>query len=292
MSSRRILVVGKNGQVGWELSRALQALGDVLAVDYPDIDLSDPGSIRACISQAQPAIIVNAAAYTAVDKAETEPGLAEAINATAPAILAEETKKLGGLLVHYSTDYVYDGAKRDPYVESDPPNPLGVYGRTKLLGDLAIQAATCNHIILRTSWVYGPRGKNFLLTILRLAKEKPELRIIDDQEGSPTSSRLLAEITSQILAQLVRANDFSISKLYLVSSSGNTTWFGFAKAAIDRLLPASIKPPALTPITSAEYPLPAKRPAYSVFSKENLARDFGLTPPHWQSSLELVCDEL
>jgi dTDP-4-dehydrorhamnose reductase len=292
MSNHKILIIGKNGQVGWELCRSLQALGEIVHIDYPDIDLSDPKSIRACLHQAQPRIVVNAAAYTAVDKAESEPALAQAINATAPGIIAEETKKLGGLLVHYSTDYVYDGAKTEPYVESDQPNPLGVYGRTKLLGDQAVEAAGCNHIILRTSWVYGSRGKNFLLTILRLAKEKPELRIIDDQTGSPTTSRMLAEVTSQILAQLARANDLSIRSLYLASSSGQTTWFGFAKAALDRLLTPDLKRPVLRPISTAEYPLPAPRPAYSVFSKSKLTHDFGLQPPHWLYSLDLVCQEV
>jgi dTDP-4-dehydrorhamnose reductase len=198
----KILITGKNGQVGWELQRVLAPLGEVIAIDRKEMDLANPDAIRARIREIKPDIIVNAAAYTAVDKAESEPDLALAVNGIAPGILAEEAKRLGALLVHYSTDYVFDGTKSSPYAEEDSPNPLNVYGKTKLAGERAIAASGADYLILRTSWVYSARGKNFMLTILRLARERDELRIVDDQVGAPTSSIAIAQATARILAQV------------------------------------------------------------------------------------------
>lgn len=198
---KRILLIGKNGQVAWELQRTLATLGEIITVGREQLDVANAASIRQVIRETKPQIIVNATAYTAVDKAEAEPELAMQVNGVAPGIMAEEAKRLDALLVHYSTDYVFDGTKQGAYVEEDVPNPLSVYGKTKLAGEQAIQATGAKHLILRTSWVYGARGKNFLLTILRLAKERPELKIVDDQIGAPTWSRMIAEATAQILAQ-------------------------------------------------------------------------------------------
>lgn len=291
---KRILLTGKNGQVGWELQRTLAPLGKVIALDTAALDLSDPDAIRRKVREIQPHIIVNPAAYTAVDKAESEPTLAMAVNGVAPGIFAEEAKKLNALLIHYSTDYIFDGSKAEAYVEEDETNPLGVYGKTKLAGEQAVRAVGCNHLILRTSWVYGARGKNFLLTMLRLARERSELRVVDDQVGAPTWSRTLGEITAQILAQLyapgVSKEELArVSGTYHLTSSGRVSWHGFA-AEIIRL--AEIQPaPNLLPIPSREYPTPAARPMNSVLSNEKLLREFGLQAGSWQDNLHLCMQE-
>src|SRR6202789_334337 len=233
MKNPRILIFGRVGQVGWELRHKLACLGEVSNVDFPEVDFSKPDTVRAAIREAAPTVIVNAAAYTAVDKAEATPEPAWAINAAGPGVIAEEAKRVGALMVHCSTDYVYDGSKTSPWVETDPPNPLNVYGKTKLAGDEAIAAVGGDYLILRTSWVYGLRGGNFLLTMLRLAKERPELRIVDDQTGSPTSSECIAQATAQILAQVIAPGAGGLNGrggVYHLTSSGATTWFGFAKA--------------------------------------------------------------
>jgi dTDP-4-dehydrorhamnose reductase len=291
VKNQKILVFGRVGQVGWELRHKLACLGEVTSVDYPEIDFSKPDTIRAAVRAAQPAIIVNAAAYTAVDKAESTPEPAWAINATGPGVIAEEAKRLGALIVHYSTDYVYDGSKQEPWVETDAPNPLNVYGQTKLAGDQAIAAVGGDYLILRTSWVYGARGGNFLLTMLRLAKERPELRIVDDQTGSPTTSECIAQATAQILAQVMAPGGGGLagrSGVYHLTNSGATTWFGFAKAILSRE-PLS---PKLTPIASSEYPVPATRPSNSVLSCERLAETFGVRMPAWEDALDLVRETL
>lgn len=284
-----ILLIGKNGQVGWELCRTLATVGNVRAVDFPEIDLANAESIRKVVRDVAPKLIVNAAAYTAVDKAESEPDKAMAINGTAPGILAEEAKKLGAALIHYSTDYVYEGTKREPYLETDATGPLSVYGRTKLAGDQAITAVGCPHLILRTSWVYGWRGQNFLLTMLRLAREREELRIVDDQRGAPTWSRFIAEATAQIVAQ-GRGNPVALidatTGVYHLTCAGETTWYGFARV----LLAADPKKEEqklqrIVPITTAEYPTPARRPAYSVLENDRFARTFGVRLPEWKSPL-------
>ncbi|TCV83431.1 dTDP-4-dehydrorhamnose reductase [Sulfurirhabdus autotrophica] len=291
---KRILLIGKNGQVGWELARTLAPLGEIIIVDRQVVDLAKPDSIVSTVREIKPNIIVNAAAYTAVDKAESEPDLAEAINSIAPGILAEEARRINALLIHYSTDYVFDGTKDEPYTELDIPNPLSVYGKTKLVGEQAIQAANVPHIILRTSWVYGGRGNNFLRTILRLAQERDELKIVDDQIGAPTWSRMIAEATAQILGQVMRLNKSEISAInelsgiYHLTSRGGTSWHGFAQSILDIM---STPIPRLVPISTSEYPLPAHRPQNSVLLNEKLERVFGLILPEWKAALELCLDE-
>ena len=295
---KRILLVGKNGQVGWELQRTLAPLGELVAVDRHGMDLTDPDSIRRVIRDARPNLIVNAAAYTAVDKAESELDIATAINGIAPGIMAEEAQRLGGALVHYSTDYVFDGAKTQPYVEDDPVNPLGVYGASKLAGERAIQAVGGPHLIFRTSWVYGARGKNFLLTMLRLSKEREELKVVADQIGAPTWSRMIAEMTSQVLACVAAPKGLQLSDVsgtYHLTGSGATSWFGFTQAILENVTqraiaaahPTAPQLPRLVPITTRDYPTPARRPKNSQMSNAKLARVFGLVSPTWDSQLHL-----
>ncbi|MDR3772821.1 MAG: dTDP-4-dehydrorhamnose reductase [Terracidiphilus sp.] len=291
MKNRKILVFGRVGQVGWELRHKLACLGEVVSVDYPEIDFSKPETIRAAVRAAAPTVIVNAAAYTAVDKAESAPEPAWALNAAGPGVIAEEAKRLGALMVHYSTDYVYDGSKLGAWVETDVPHPLNVYGQTKLAGDEAIAAVGGDYLILRTSWVYGARGGNFLLTMLRLAKERTELRIVDDQTGSPTTSECIAQATAQILAQVTAPGAGGLggrSGVYHLTCSGAATWFGFAKAFLSRQAAC----PTLTPIASSEYPLPAQRPVNSVLNCERVAQTFGVRMPAWEDALELVLETL
>ncbi|MGH8604116.1 MAG: dTDP-4-dehydrorhamnose reductase [Gammaproteobacteria bacterium] len=292
----RILLTGKNGQVGWELERTLAPLGEVIALGRDGMDLADADSVCRVIREVRPKLIVNAGAYTAVDKAESDPELAMKINGVAPGVMAEEAKKLNAALVHYSTDYVFDGIKTERYKEEDAPNPVNVYGRTKLAGERAIQVVDLPHLILRTSWVYGLRGKNFLLTIQRLAKERDEIRIVEDQIGTPTWSRMIAETTAHVLtkccASSIGSLSFSsgVSGLYNLTASGATSWYGFAQAIIASFRSKPIKNPRLTPISSAEYPLPAKRPANSCLCGEKLARCFGVTVPDWKEGLRLCLD--
>jgi dTDP-4-dehydrorhamnose reductase len=295
----KILLTGKNGQVGWELQRTLATLGEVVAVDRQALDLAKPDAIRALIRAVKPTLIVNPAAYTAVDKAESEPELAMAVNGIAPGIMAEEAKRLGAAMVHYSTDYVFDGSKSTPYTETDAPNPINVYGRTKLAGERAIQAAGIPHLILRTSWVYGTRGRNFLLTILRLAQERDELKIVDDQIGAPTWSRMIAEATAQILSQCIspltpHSSPFTEkSGLYHLTAAGQTSWHGFTAAILEsRTRATGAAGPQLTPIPTSAYPLPALRPPYSVMANEKLQRAFGVSAPAWQSGLSLCMEEM
>ncbi len=296
MQNVKILVFGRIGQVGWELRHKLACLGEVTAIDYPEIDFSKPDSIRTAVRSAKPAVILNAAAYTAVDKAEGEPELASAINAKAPGVIAEEAKRLGILLVHYSTDYVFDGSKQSPYVETDAPNPINVYGKTKLEGDQAIQSVGSDHLILRTSWVYGTRGSNFLLTMLRLAQERAELQIVDDQIGAPTSSECIAQATANILAQILAPAGRGLdgrSGVYNLTSTGETSWYGFAKALLTRSSSDfSFIVPHLIPIKTCDFPRPAKRPANSCLSCQRLEQTFGVALPHWEDALSLVLDTL
>jgi len=260
------------------------------------MDLADPDSIRRTVREHKPNLIVNAAAYTAVDKAEEEPDLAMAINGAAPGILAEEAKRLGAVMIHYSTDYVFDGTKHEPYTEEDVPNPLNVYGKTKLAGERAIQAVGAPYLIIRTSWVYGMRGKNFLLTILRLAREREELRIVSDQIGAPTWCRMISEASAQIVAQIFSRvvplphsfND--ISGIYHLTAAGQTSWYGFAKAILSHYRSSVASLPHLMPIATVEYPTPAIRPKNSVLSGDKLNHKFGLSMPHWESSLKFCSD--
>jgi len=296
MANAKILIFGSFGQVGWELRHKLACLGQVASVEYPKVDFSQPDSIRETVRASEPAVILNAAAYTAVDKAESEPELAMAVNGTAPGVIAEEAKRLGSILVHYSTDYVFDGAKPSPYLETDTPNPLSVYGKTKLAGDLAIQAVGCEALILRTSWVYGARGSNFLLTMLRLAGERSELRIVDDQLGAPTSSECNAPATADILAQILLPAKGGLqgrSGIYNLTNGGETTWFGFAKALLaDQCAVNGTATPNLVPIKTSEFPRPARRPANSRLSCRRIEETFGVRMPGWEVALSLVLETL
>lgn len=279
----RILLTGRSGQVGWELERALPVLGEVIATDRAALDLGDLDAIRRVVRDVKPQIIVNAAAYTAVDKAESEPDLAHAINATAPGVLAEEAKRLGALLVHYSTDYVFDGTKATPYVEEDAPNPINVYGASKLAGERAVQASGCRHLILRTSWVYGPRGKNFLLAVARKLAAGERLRVVDDQRGVPTSGAFLAQATSAIVARLLpRGAGGTSDGLYHLVPRGETTWCGFAHAIGARLRPDV----AIDAIRTADYPTRARRPTYSVLDNRKIVVRYGLELPSWERLLD------
>jgi dTDP-4-dehydrorhamnose reductase len=282
----RILLIGRIGQVGWELRRTLAPLAQVACVDIPEIDLTSGDSIRRWVAEARPNIVINAAAYTAVDKAESEPDKAMKINGVAPGILAEAAKKSGALLVHYSTDYIFDGAKTNPYVETDSPNPLGAYGRSKLAGDEAVRAIGGAHLIFRLCWVYGARGQNFMLTIMRLAREREKLRVVADQMGCPTWSRMIAETTALALRQAVAARDWiAFSGTYHLASSGVTSWQGFAQAIVNLMPAEGRKCSEVEAVKTPEYPTPAKRPAYSVLGCSKLERVFGLRLPHWEDSL-------
>lgn len=286
----KILLIGKSGQIGSELEQSLPALGHIVALGREELDLTNSPSIQRIVSEIQPEIIVNAAAYTAVDRAENDRDLAWEINAKAPGVLAEEAKKLGALLVHYSTDYVFDGKKNSPYIESDPTNPLNVYGESKLAGEDAIRDSGADHLILRTSWVYATRGKNFLLTMLRLAGERDELRIVDDQIGVPNSAHAIANATCAILKQIAAMSQEKRSGIYHMSGAGpGTSWFEFARSIFDeahKLPSGPDRIPRLTAIKTAEYPTPALRPAYSVLNSENLAATFGVRLPDWKNQLK------
>lgn len=286
----KILITGKNGQVGFELQRSLSVLGEIVAVDRSQCDLADSEAIRRLVREVCPDVIVNPAAYTAVDKAESESAQAESINTTAVRIFAEEAAKLGALLVHYSTDYVFDGQKDGVYSETDAPNPQSVYGKTKLAGEQAIAAAHTRHIILRTSWVFGAHGNNFLKTMLRLAREREALKIVADQIGAPTSAALLADATAQIVAQYLRAADRDAFPygLYHLVSQGETSWHGYASYVIEaaRQRGMQFKVREIAPIPTSAYPLPAPRPANSRLATDKLRKAFGLTLPDWQSQVD------
>ena len=296
MRNTKIVVFGRTGQVGWELRHKLACLGQVTNVEYPEVDLRQPESIRTALRAVEPAVIINAAAYTAVDKAESEPELAMVINGVGPALIAEEAKRLGSIVVHYSTDYVFDGSKQSPYVETDAPNPKNVYGKTKLAGDEAVQASGCEHLILRTSWVYGARGNNFLLTMLRLAGERDELKIVDDQTGGPTSSECIAQATADILSQVLGPSGGGLngrSGIYNLTNAGETTWFGFAQALLNKAAGTmGTKIPKLVPIPTSEFPRPAARPANSRLSCQRLEEAFGVRMPHWEEALSMVLETL
>jgi dTDP-4-dehydrorhamnose reductase len=270
----KILLTGRSGQVGWELERALRPLGTVMATDRGTLDLASSDAIRRVVREVKPDLIVNAAAYTAVDKAESELGLALQINGLAPGVMAEEAKRLGALLVHYSSDYVFDGRKSAPYTEDDVPNPLGVYGRSKLEGDQRIRASGCRHLILRTSWVYGPRGKNFYLTIARKAAAGEALRVVNDQHGVPTTSAFIAESTVALLRR-------EATGLLNVVPSGETTWFDFAREIV-RLAGS---PSIVEPISTDQFPTAARRPGYSVLDKARVEKTLGRALPDWRSAL-------
>ncbi len=293
----KILLFGKNGQLGWELHRSLQPLGEVIALGRSEADFSNPESLRAVVKENQPDIIVNAVAYTSVDKAEEEEALAVTINKTAPGVLAEESLKLGALLIHYSTDYVFDGTRAGPYIETDVPSPVNAYGRTKLAGEQVIQSSGCDYLIFRTSWVYAARGRNFLLTILKLARERDELSIVADQIGSPTSARLIADTSVLCLQQSIKQRWMGVfsSDLYHLTASGNTSWQGFAEEIIhiaEQVLAQPLKISTINMIPTVEYPTPAKRPMNSQLQLNKLESIFGVKMPNWRNELELCMKEL
>ncbi|QSJ15380.1 dTDP-4-dehydrorhamnose reductase [Nostoc sp. UHCC 0702] len=288
----KILLTGVTGQVGWELQRTLMTVGEVIPLRRNEMDLTQPNSIRRIIQEVKPDLIVNPAAYTAVDKAESEPELVMATNGIAPGIIAESAKRIGAAMIHYSSDYVFDGTNTTPYTESDQPNPQNIYGKTKLVGEQAIAAVGIPHLILRTSWVYGLRGKNFLLTMQKLSQEREEIKVVNDQIGAPTWSRAIAEITALILSQAQQnVSSFLTSKggLYHLTASGQTSWYGFAQAIFAHDVQHSErKLQKLIAITSKDYPTAAKRPAYSLLNSDKLSNTFGLFIPDWQKALELV----
>lgn len=294
----KILLLGKNGQVGWELQRSLAPLGELVALDRqgaPGLvgDVSDLDGLAATVRALRPQLIVNAAAHTAVDKAESEPDLARRLNAEAPAVLAREAAACGALLVHYSTDYVFDGSGERPWREGDATGPLGVYGRTKLEGEQAIAASGCRHLILRTSWVYAARGGNFAKTMLRLARERERLTVIDDQWGAPTGAELIADVTAQAAAQLRQAP--GKAGLYHLAAAGATTWFEYAKyvlAQAQRAQPAiEMKVTEVAPIATRDYPTPARRPHNSRLDCTRLQAAFDLRLPPWQDGVRRMLAE-
>jgi dTDP-4-dehydrorhamnose reductase len=289
---RTILLTGASGQVGWELQRTLSTLGRVIAPRHAEFDLARPDTLPAALRNIKPDLIVNPAAYTAVDKAESEQEMAYAVNAEAPRVLAKEAARLGITLVHYSTDYVFDGSQFSAYSETDAPNPLGIYGASKLAGEDLVQASGADHLILRTSWVYGLRGKNFLLTMQRLAREREKLAVVADQFGAPTWARSVAEATAQMLALWLApgatADDRQrLSGLYHLTCAGRTSWHGFAEAILEHMQARGEKTARLKAISTAEYPTPAQRPANSVLANEKLQQGFGIRMPAWDEALAL-----
>jgi dTDP-4-dehydrorhamnose reductase len=293
----RILLTGKHGQVGFELQRALAPLGEVCAVDYAECDLADASALCELVRSVKPDLIVNAAAYTAVDKAEAEPEPARAVNAVVPGVLGEEAAKRGAWVVHYSTDYVFDGTKPDAYTEDDPTNPLSVYGRTKRDGEIALAASGARHLIFRTSWVVGAHGSNFAKTILRLALEREHLDVVADQYGAPTSAALLADVTAHLVRQRQREGDESFSYgLYHLVAGGETTWCEYARFVVSEALavgrPLKLSPDEIRAIPSSEYPSAAKRPANSRLNICKVRKIFGLELPNWQNGVRHVLQQI
>ncbi|WP_455230102.1 dTDP-4-dehydrorhamnose reductase [Geopseudomonas aromaticivorans] len=294
----KILLLGKNGQVGWELQRALAPLGQVHAYDRNHADLNQPASLASLVEHLQPQVIVNAAAYTAVDKAESDQAGARRVNAESVAVLAAAAQKCGAWLVHYSTDYVFDGRKTGAYKEDDATAPLSVYGQTKLEGEQAIQASGCKHLILRTSWVYAARGGNFAKTMLRLAAEREELRVVADQIGAPTSAELIADVTALMLQRLSHDQALAdqASGIYHLVAAGETSWHGYAQFVIAKAaafgMSLKTAPAKILPISTGEYPVPARRPANSRLDTDKLQRTFGLHLPEWEFHAERMLQEI
>jgi dTDP-4-dehydrorhamnose reductase len=292
----RILVTGTSGQVGFELMRACQPLGRVTGADLPALDLSRPDELRRYLKATPADVIVNPAAYTAVDKAESEEALARAINGTAVKIMAEHARVTGALLIHYSTDYVFDGRKETPYLPDDLPAPLSAYGRTKLAGENALVTSGCDYLCLRTSWVYASRGRNFLKTILKLAQDREELRVVADQIGAPTPARLLADVTAQIIGRAKRERQAGAFRpeLLQVTTRGATSWHGFAAAIVEQATRRGfpIRAKTIKPIPTEEYPTPARRPLNSRLDCQRIGQRYGLVLPEWLQALELCLAEI
>lgn len=295
----KILLFGKNGQVGWELQRSLAPLGELLALNRNDAstpcgDLADPAGLEALVRRLRPDIVVNAAAYTAVDQAEREADLVRAINATAPGVLAREAARSDAWLVHFGTDYVFDGSGSAPWAEDDPTGPLNVYGQTKLEGEELIRASGCRHLILRTSWVYASRGRNFARTMLRLAAERDSLTVIDDQHGAPTGADLLADVTAHALLSVIRRPELAGS--YHVAASGETTWHGYATHVIEAArgagLPIRVPPDAIRPVPSTAFAAVAKRPANSRLDTRKFRQTFDLVLPDWKTGVDRMLAEV
>ena len=293
----KILLLGKNGQVGWELQRSLSVLGELVALDRhsaPCGDLSQPERLSATVRALRPDVIVNAAAHTAVDKAESEVQLARTLNAAAPAALAQAAAQTGAWLIHYSTDYVFDGSGQQPWQEDDTTGPLGVYGQTKLEGEQAIAASGCQHLIFRTSWVYAARGGNFARTMLRLAQERERLTVIDDQHGAPTGADLIADVTAHAIRAALQQP--ALAGLYHLVASGETSWHGYASHAIARareLRPdLAWKVGDIAPVPTSAFPTPARRPLNSRLSTRKLQQTFGLSLPHWQRGVDRLLSEI
>ena len=300
-SAQRLLLLGANGQLGHQLAVQLQQLGEVKALTRAEADLANPAVLRKALTELaqtfQPTVIVNAAAYTAVDKAQTETELAHAVNAESPAVLAELAKEWSATLVHYSTDYVFDGSGTQPWQESDTTHPLSVYGQSKRDGELAIAAHCSKHLILRTSWVVGAHGGNFLKTMLRLAAERDALRVVADQIGAPTSTELLADVTVQLLQSMHAAADNDARwGIYHLAAAGEVSWHGYAQhviaGALQRGANLKAKPEAVSPITTAEYPVPALRPLNSRLNTDKLQTKFALTLPAWQVGVDAILDQI
>jgi dTDP-4-dehydrorhamnose reductase len=291
----KIVLLGMNGQLGWELQRALAPLGEVLAYGHdPVADLARPESLAALVRGAAPDVIVNAAAYTAVDQAQREPEVAHAVNAAAPAVLAREAAARGAWLVHYSTDYVFDGSGTTPWREDDPTGPLNVYGATKLAGERAIQASGCRHLILRTSWVYAARGQNFAKTMLRLALERDALSVVDDQFGAPTGAELLADLSAHMLRTLRHRPE--LGGVYHAAAAGRTSWHGYAQHVIEFARaagrPIRVAPEAVRAVPTEAFPTPAQRPKNSALNTTRLHAAFGLTLPAWQDGVQRMLREI
>lgn len=294
----KTLLLGANGQVGWELRHALAPVGEVKACDRQTVNLERRDMLRAAIRDSRPELIVNAAAYTSVDKAEADPDTAKRINANAVGLMATEAKRIDAVLVHYSTDYVFDGTKTGPYTEMDTPNPLNVYGRTKLEGETAIRDSGCRHFIFRTSWVHAPRGTNFVRTMLRMARERGTLKVVADQMGTPTSAGLIARITALGLRQFARARRDGESLLgtYHLVPTGETSWYGFACCLLGEAQKCDVRlrcpPENIRPVTTDEYPLPAKRPMNSRLDTQKLSSTFNVHFPAWQTDVQRTVQEL
>ena len=293
---KKILLIGKDGQVGWELQRSLAPLGEIKAVDVADCDLTDTAALRALIRKYEPDVIVNAAAYTAVDKAESDQKTAHAVNAEAPQTMAEEVALTGGWLIHYSTDYVFDGTKDGFYVENDKTNPLSVYGATKLAGERAIQATGAHHLIFRTSWVFAAKGANFAKTMLRLAKEREQLKVVGDQYGAPTSAELLADVTAIAIRQVLTAKTDTFSGIYHLVADGVTNWHQYAQFVIAYAVKCGhdlkCLPDSVVAIPASEYPVPAKRPSNSRLNTDKIKSTFDITLPNWQYHAGRMLDEI
>lgn len=285
----KILITGADGQIGWELRRSLADLGTIYPCTHQILDIGNSAALQAKIQEFEPNILINAAAYTAVDQAESDAETAMRINGIAPGIMAEEAKKIGAIFIHYSTDYVFDGQAHSPYQENQIPHPLNVYGKSKLAGEEAVQAVGGMYFIFRTSWVYGKRGKNFLLTMLKMAQNKKKLTIVNDQLGAPTWSRSIAEATSQVLAIAQNQPHKQEWGLYHMGCEGYTSWYGFAKMIFqyEKLTNPRFHIPAIIPLSSDQYPQKAVRPKYSVLSTQKLKQEFGLALPSWEEALKL-----